>query len=98
MEQNGIDGVGLQRFVSTLSDGRHFAFRNDVARSVRAAAEAHGRVFYLEYDFSGAPEASWVDDIVRDYQQTITGTLALTDSPRYLRAGGKPVVDLWRSG
>lgn len=98
MKENGIDGAGLQRFVGPLADPRHFAFRNQVTRNVRAAAEAHGRVFYVEYDISGANEATWVEDTQRDWLQTMQGALAVTDSPRYLRDGGKPVVALWGFG
>src|SRR5436190_69102 len=58
MEQAGIDGVGLQRFLGELGDSRFRAFRNQIADNVRHAAEKHGRIFYLAYDISGAPESS----------------------------------------
>ncbi len=98
MKESGIDGVGLQRFVGPLADPRHFAFRNQVTRNVRAAAEAHGRVFYVEYDISGAAEATWVEDTQRDWRETMQGALAVTNSDRYLRHGGKPVVAVWGFG
>ncbi len=98
MRDNGIDGVGLQRFVSTLADARHRDFRNDVTRMVRGAAERTGRVFYVEYDISGANDATWAQDLERDWADTLVGTLHVTDSPQYLRHGGKPVVAVWGLG
>ena len=53
MEENGIDGVFLQRFVSELADPRFFDIRNTVLQNVRDAANAHGRIFAIEYDTSG---------------------------------------------
>ncbi|MHB8878413.1 MAG: hypothetical protein ACYC8T_32355 [Myxococcaceae bacterium] len=98
MQENGLDGVGLQRFVATLADARHKAFRNSVTRMVRSAAERHGRIFYIEYDFSGAPEATWAEDIKRDWNEVMLSQLDVTASPQYVRQGGKPVVALWGFG
>ncbi len=98
MEQAGIDGVGLQRFVSELGDGRFRAFRNQIADNVRAAAEQHGRVFYLAYDISGAHEGSLEADIEHDWADVLEGQLALSSSPRYARQDGRPVVLLWGFG
>lgn len=98
MEEAGIDGVGLQRFLSTLVDPRHLAFRNDVTQNVRAAAEAHGRVFYVEYDISGANESTLEAALESDWTDVMQGQLDVTDSPAYLTVGGRPVVALWGFG
>lgn len=96
-KEQGIDGVLLQRFTSELSDPRFFALRNQVARNVRAGAEAHGRAFALMYDISGHPAATLVDDIKRDWIYVVD-TLGLPSSPRYLQHAGKPVLGLWGLG
>ena len=54
MEEHGIDGVFLQRFVSELSDPNLLRARDTVADLVRISAEKHQRVFAIMYDVSGA--------------------------------------------
>ena len=97
MKDAGIDGVLLQRFVSELSDPAFSALRDQVAKNVRAGAEAHGRVFALEYDVSGANEATLVADLQADWKHVVDD-LGLLGSDRYLRDGGKPLLALWGLG
>src|SRR5262249_47553380 len=80
------------------ADGRFFSVRNTVTQHVRAAAEKHGRIFYIEYDISGASEATLVDDLARDWDETLIGALGVTQSPQYVRQDGRPVVMLWGLG
>jgi hypothetical protein len=98
MTDNGLDGVALQRFVVSLYDPVHLRQRNEVAAKVRAAAEQHGRLFYLAYDISGAHPATWVDDIEHDFTDVVRGQLDLLSSPQYARQDGKPVVCVWGFG
>ena len=95
LEANGLDGVALQRFVVALKDPLHFQIRTEIATKVRAAAEQHGRLFYLTYDISGADPMTWVADIETDYADVME---ALTTSPAYAREHGKPVVCIWGFG
>ena len=92
---NGIDGVAVQRFISELGDPRYLRQRNEVAAKVRAAAERHGRVFYLAYDISGANGTTWVDDIKADFTSNVS---ALFASPQYVHQNGKPVLMVWGFG
>ncbi|MBI5526459.1 MAG: hypothetical protein HY897_08995 [Deltaproteobacteria bacterium] len=97
MEDNGIDGVLLQRFASELRDPRFLTARDQVTRNVRAGAEAHGRVFAIEYDISGMNEANIPDDLKNDWRHLVDD-LGVTQSPRYLRHKGKPVLFVWGFG
>ncbi len=97
MKEAGIDGVALQRFLSEVQDPRFFAARNQVARNVRAGAEAEGRVFAIEYDVSGVDEAHLVASLEADWKYLVD-TLEVTASPRYLKDGGRPVLYLWGLG
>ncbi|MBI5508756.1 MAG: DUF4214 domain-containing protein [Deltaproteobacteria bacterium] len=97
MQDYGIDGVLLQRFTGELGNAALFDFRNKVAANVRAGAEAHGRVFALMYDVSGASESSLVDVVKRDWAYMVN-TLRITESSRYLRHNGKPVLAIWGLG
>jgi hypothetical protein len=97
MKDNSLDGVFLQRFASELSSPSLFAFRNHVTSSVRLGAETYGRVFAIMYDISGQPTNTLVSTLTNDWQY-LTNTLQVTQSPRYLRHNGKPVVAIWGFG
>src|SRR5439155_23751681 len=83
LADNGLDGVALQRFVVALYDPHHLDQRNQIAQKVRAAAEQHGRIFYIEYDISGAREDTWADDIEQDFGGVLRDQLGLFSSAQY---------------
>ena len=97
MEQAGIDGVFLQRFISELSDPNYKAARDQVIANVRASAEAHGRVWAIEYDISGADPTTIEATLENDWSYLVD-TLHVTDSPQYLHHHGKPVLTVWGFG
>src|ERR1041385_5774742 len=83
MQDNQLDGVLLQRFVSELSDPAFFSFRNQVAVNVRTGAETYGRVFAMMYDISGQPSNTLVSALTNDWKYLVN-TLHITNSPAYL--------------
>lgn len=97
MQENQLDGVFLQRFTTELSDPAFFALRNQVTENVRAGAEKYGRVFAIMYDISGQPTNNLVRTLTNDWNHLVQ-TLHLTESSRYLRHRGKPVVAIWGFG
>ncbi|MCI0363490.1 MAG: glycoside hydrolase family 71/99-like protein, partial [Phycisphaerales bacterium] len=97
MQTNNIDGIGLQRFGSELSDPAMKSFRDGITTQVRSAAEANGRLFYIMYDVSGMG-SGFVTEIENDWTNTIIGSMNLTASSMYARQNGKPVVSLWGVG
>jgi hypothetical protein len=100
MQANNLDGVFLQRFIWDVKGSGNpsmTALRNQVALNVKSAAESNGRVFALMYDLSGEPPAQMVSDMQSDWAY-VTGTLQLTNSSRYLKHNGKPVVAIWGIG
>jgi hypothetical protein len=98
MRDHGIDGAAAQRFIQPVAaDPRKKGRSDQVLRNVRAAAEASGRVFFVVYDVSGASSATVTADIRADWRHLV-GELRLTESPAYLRDGGKPVLELWGFG
>ncbi len=97
MQQYGIDGVAVQRFVTGLDDARNFDFRNHVLQNVRASAEAHGRVFYVEYDATGKDAATLVASLQKDWTYLVDD-LKVTESPQYLRDHGLPVLEIYGLG
>jgi len=97
MQENQLDGVFLQRFLSDLSSPQFFSFRNQVTANVRAGAEAYGRVFAIMYDVSGQPTNTLVSNITNDWRYLVN-TMHVTNSTRYLWHQGKPVVAIWGFG
>ena len=97
MQENQLDGVFLQRFLSDLSSPQFFSFRNQVTSNVRAGAEAYGRVFAIMYDVSGQSTNTLVNNITNDWLYLVN-TMHITNSTRYLWHKGKPVVTIWGFG
>lgn len=93
MKEAGIDGILLQRFIGEVQDPRFFKFRNQVTSEVMQSAEVSGRVFALEYDMAAAQ----ADQVIADWK-FLVDEIKLTESPRYLRHRGKPVLALWGLG
>jgi hypothetical protein len=97
LQEYDLAGVFLQRFTSRLDDQSMLGFRDGVARNVRGAAEAHGRVFAIMYDISGHPRETVVNAVKRDWAYVVD-TLRITESPRYLHHHGRPVLAIWGFG
>lgn len=97
MAEYGVDGVFLQRFVSTLSQMPHAAMRNEVLRGVRASAARHGRTWTLMYDLSGSKSGTIEKDVMDDWRRMVD-LGRIRDDPRMQHHAGKPVVALWGIG
>jgi hypothetical protein len=93
MQDVGIDTIALQRFGDFRGAGQP---RDVAATNVRAAAEAHGRKFYIMYDISGWD--TFQADLKADWTTDIVGQLHLTDSSAYAKQDGKPVICIWGVG
>lgn len=97
MQENHLDGVFFQRFLSDLSGGNISALRNQVAINVRVGAETYGRVFAIMYDISGYATNTLVSKLTNDWLYLVN-TQRVTNSPAYLHHRGKPVVAIWGFG
>lgn len=97
MKDNNLDGVFLQRFTSELGNPSNFGWRNQVASNVWAGAEWYGRVFGIMYDVSGQNESTLVSRLTNDWAY-LANTMHITNSARYIRHKGKPVVTIWGFG
>jgi hypothetical protein len=90
MEQYGIDGVFVQRFLVELGDPSV----DRVLHHVRRSAAQTGRVYAVCYDLTDAPTDRLYELLVRDWQRLVDRD-RLTQDGRYLHHGGKPVVFVW---
>lgn len=96
MNQYGIDGVAMQRFMVFFEEAA--AHMDQVLKNVQQAAEKYGRVFYLEYDFTGNSDSDIAEKVKADFLRVTKEDMQLTSSDRYLKVDGKPVVELWGVG
>ena len=94
MAEYGIDGVELQRFATELMDPAREDVRNRVTANVKAAAEAYGRFFYIQYD---GVERNTLGKIKADWKYLVD-TQKLTESPQYMHHNGLPVVGIFGLG
>ena len=88
MQDYGIDGVVLQRFVVAINGSPAMT---NVLANARAAANRTGRVIALEYDMSGADTNTLFGLMTNDWTW-LCRTQHLTQDPRYLYHNGKPVL------
>lgn len=97
MADYNIDGAFAQRFVGGLEDPVVLAARDRIASNVRSAAEAHGRVFLIEYDLSGVADDDILPALSKDWAHLVSD-LGLLSSPAYLQHRDKPAVVVWGLG
>ena len=90
MQQYGIDGVFLQRFLVET----HSPSVDQVLANVRESANKTGRTFGLCYDLSGAPKEKIYDLLISDWKKLVD-KMQVTKDDRYLHHNGKPVLFIW---
>ena len=99
MEQYGLDGVFMQRFVAEIRNESGMKHFSHVLDNAMAAANAHGRAISIMYDLSGMrPDEVHIllDDI-----QVLAKRHHLFEhakNPSYLYHNGKPLVAVWGVG
>jgi len=97
MEEYGIDGVFLQRFVGQT---RTEASRRDLAvvmENVRHGAEQHNRVWAMMYDLTGARPGDLMGILVDDWKKLVDDD-KIREDRMYLHHNGKPVISIWGIG
>jgi hypothetical protein len=98
MRDYGVDGVMLQRFIKDVKlDANWAALRNTNLVFTRAGAETYGRIFCVMYDMSNDDPALAINHLQTDWA-FLTSTLQITNSARYSKHKGKPVVAIWGLG
>jgi hypothetical protein len=90
MKQYGIDGVALQRFLTT--DGVFVKQKDTVALNMLHMAEKYQRFFYLMYDMKASDSTLFKNDLLH------VETFNLSASPWYAHQNGKPVICIWGFG
>jgi hypothetical protein len=93
MRDYQVDGVWVQRFIGYALSPTTGPKFNQVMRNCKKGAETYGRVFVVMYDLSGGNNAN-IGRLKNDWMYLVD-SLHVTESPRYLRHKGKPLVSLW---
>ena len=99
MQEYGLDGVFLQRFIAEIanpSGKKHF---NKVMASAMECANKYDRAVAIMYDLSGMP-ANGPDILLKDID-ALAKAHHLFDheaNPSYLYQNGKPLVTVWGVG
>ena len=101
MEEHGIDGVFLQRFIGYAKD----LARNNragysfigVMDNVRYGAEKHNRTWAMMYDISGARPGELMELLVNDWKRLVDES-KIREDRMYLHHNGKPVISIWGIG
>ncbi len=96
MEQYGIDGVFVQRFINSLDSPETSEHCNQVLANCREGANLHGRAYAVMYDLSGLP-AGHIQDVMADWRK-LCRKMTITADPAYLHHKGKPLVAVWGIG
>ena len=99
MQQYGIDGVFVQRFVSNVKSPVSLRHNNTVLGNALRAAQKYHRAIALMYDFSGMRDGD-APVIINDWKKLVD-SLHLTaggDRQSYLYHNGRPLVVLWGIG
>ena len=85
-----LDGVFVQRFISSAYDGPKMDHKDTITRHVMAGCENYGRVFAIMYDGI----ANRVEEIKADWMHLVD-EIGVTGSDRYLNHRELPLVALW---
>ncbi|HEV3325529.1 MAG TPA: DUF5703 domain-containing protein [Puia sp.] len=100
MQQYGIDGVFIQRFVSSVRSDPSRHHNNIVMEHALGASRKYGRAIAVMYDLSGMRDSVDVDVVINDWKYLVD-SLRLTsggDDQTYLYHNGKPLVAVWGAG
>ena len=99
MQEYGIDGVFMQRFVSTIKDPKGFDHYDKILEAAFNSAEKYERVICIMYDLSGM-NAEDYQKVIDDWKYLVAkyDLLGMNKPSAYLSHRGKPLVAIWGIG
>lgn len=96
MRDYGIDGVFMQRFLTSIRPAAGKANADSILLHALDAAERYDRALCVMYDLSGAgPDC--VERLMEDWRE-LSEKHRITDRRHYLRHDGRPLVAVWGVG
>jgi hypothetical protein len=99
MDEYGLDGVFMQRFVSEIKSEKGKRHFNKVLNSALKAAKKYKKAICVMYDLSGCTSAD-MQILINDWNelQQLFSLFDNLQNPTYLRHNKKPLVVLWGVG
>ncbi len=100
MQQYGIDGAFVQRFVTELRSAVNLHANNTVLAHALESSRKWGRAIAVMYDMSGMNDSTDADLVISDWKNLVD-SFRLTnkgDEQTYLYHRGRPLVVLWGAG
>lgn len=99
MKEYGIDGVFVQRFVTTLKTAVNYNHNQKVLVSAFQSAQKYDRVLCIMYDLSGMASTD-VELFKEDWRKLVSqyDLLGKDRLPQYLCHNEKPLVAVWGAG
>lgn len=98
MRDYGISGVFHIRFMEDIDLPKNREWKTMVLRNVKAAAESTGRVFAVSYNIAGSSVDDSVLDAIKLDWMDIVDNEKITESGRYIRHNGLPVLRIFGVG
>lgn len=96
MKEYGIDGVYMQRFVTTLRGKNSKDNYNIILGNAMKSAEKYGRAICVMYDLSGI-KSEEIQLLLDDWKD-LSQNRRITENSCYLHHNGKPLVAVWGVG
>lgn len=97
MQEYGIDGVFMQRFVTSISSEKGRANYTHILFNAVDAAEKYDRAVCVMYDLSGM-RPDQVRILEDDWKRLVSQGLTSRKDNHYLHCNGKPLVAVWGAG
>jgi hypothetical protein len=96
MQTYGLDGVFVQRFITTTFDVKSYNHVNVVLNHCREGANLYGRTYAVMYDLSGLGNGQ-MQRVIEDWK-LLVDKMQITKDPAYLHHVGRPVITIWGVG
>ena len=101
MEEYGVDGVFVQRFIGSTRGGKVLAHNDKVMEQALNASRKYERAIAVMYDLSGMKDDDKDPETVINDWKHLVDDLKLTsrgEKQTYLYHNGKPLVAVWGVG
>lgn len=96
MHDYGIDGVFMQRFVTSIRSDKGRNNYNDILFNAVDASEKYGKAICVMYDLSGI-KSEEISILIDDWKD-LSRDRKITSRKTYLHHDGKPLVAVWGAG
>lgn len=101
MQEYGVDGVFVQRFIGSVRKGKNLEHSDQVIRQLIQASQKYKRALAVMYDLSGMKDDEIDPNVVINDWKHLVDDFKVTEAKQnqtYLYHNGKPLVAIWGVG